>query len=165
MKKIWITMIAIVAAASLTTGALAQGAGPKNGAPGVGQGKGQGKGQPGQGERRMGGGMRKMQEEIIAKLNLSKEQKAKVEALRKKQQAEFEKIRQGGERPDREKMKAMMEKNNKDFMAILTPQQQAQYKKLMEEARAKWQKENGGRQPGQRPGGKGQPPAGNKPPL
>gem|GEM_PF-4125774 len=61
-----------------------------------GQGQGQFRqGEGGQGQK--GGGMRvgRMQEEILAKLNLSAEQKTKIEALNKRLQAEVQKLMQG----------------------------------------------------------------------
>lgn len=180
MKKFLSVTFAVALMAAISFG---QAAGPRNGAPGGVQGGRQG--QPGQGGGRMmmGGRMSKMQDEILAKLNppLTKDQKAKIEALRKKQAAEFEKMRgqmgapgarggatggakggakggttngtgqrtgappAGGANSDmREKFRTMMEKNQKDFMAILTKPQQTQYEKLMKEAIEKMRKERGG---------------------
>lgn len=155
MKKLLtLTIVGAFMAGTATVG-FAQGAGPKGGkAPGVG---GQnGKGKPGQGAGQRFVGMRKMQEEILAKLNLSDKQKAAIKALNDKQRAEIEKMRNSGADPkaNREKFMAMRKAHQDAFMKILTPQQQATYKKALEEMRAKWQKERGG------PGGPG---SGKKP--
>lgn len=146
MKKLLVSF-AMAAILAMGVFASAQTAGPKGQAP---------KGQPKQGERRggfgMGGGKRLMEQ-----LNLTEAQKKKFEDLRMKMRDEMKKNIQAGQKPDPTKMKAAMEKYQKDIMAILTPAQQAKYKQLLEEMRKN--REKGGFGPGGKPGA---PPAGGK---
>ena len=77
-----------------------------------------------------------MSDQVLAKLNLTPAQKQKVDALRTKLRTEMEKMRAANgpnNRPDREKMRAVFEKYQKEFMAILTPEQK---KKLEAERKA-----------------------------
>ncbi len=149
MKKLMMVMGISAAVLGVAASAMAQGAGPKNGG-GLQQGNKQGK-QGQQGKRMQMRG--KMQKEILAKLNLTDAQKTKWEETMKAMREEMKAgAGEKGEKRDRkaqmEKMKGWQEK----LMAILTTKQQAEYKKLTEEAIAKYRKENGGGAPGQ--GGK-----------
>ena len=153
MRKILNLFIIGVMASGLIATSAAQGAGPAGGAPGAGhEGRAPGKG-PGGGMRMMG----KMSDEILAKLNLTKEQKAKIEALKKKNQAKMDELRKGfqqggkgtpGNDGDRkagmEKMRAAMKAQHEDLMKILTPAQQAQFEKEVKAMREKMMKERGG---------------------
>ena len=133
---------------ALGTGVFAQDAGPKGKG---GQGQGQFRQGPG-GQGKKGPGMRvgRMQQEVLAKLNLTAAQKAKIEALNKKMQAEVQKLMQGGDREQmREKFRPLMEQHRKDLMAILTKEQQVKYEQLVKEAREKMRQGRGG------PGGQG----------
>jgi Spy/CpxP family protein refolding chaperone len=142
-------VVAIVSAA-MAGSVLAQGAGPKGGAPSQGTQK------PGQGAR---GQMGKMQQEIMAKLNLTNDQKAKIKDLGEKRMAEMKKLRESGKQVDRAQMKAMRDKNEADLKAILTAEQYKKYEALMKEMREKMMKERGNRPPnGTAPGGKGSKP-------
>jgi len=138
---------------ALAASALAQSPGPKGGAPKAGAQAGKGGQRPG--GMRMGFGM---SDQVLAKLNLTAAQKQKVEALRTKVRVEMEKMRTAtgaNGRPDREKVRAVFEKYQKEFMAILTPEQK---KKLEAERKAmmeKYRKQAGGAGgPGGKPGGK-----------
>lgn len=155
MKKLLTLTIAGAFMAGAATVGFAQGAGPKGGkAPGVGGQNGKAKPGQGAGLGQRFGGMRKMQEEILAKLNLTEKQKVAIKALNDKQRAEMEKMRNSGGDPkaNRDKFMAMRKAHQDAFMKILTPQQQATYQKALEEMRAKWQKERGA---GRGPGGTG----------
>lgn len=147
--KNWLILAAVMA---LATSAFAQNPGPKSGPPKPGAQAGQEGKRPG--GMRMGFGM---SDQVLAKLNLTSAQKQKVEALRTKLRAEMEKMRAANgpnNRPDREKMRAVFEKYQKEFMAILTPEQK---KKLEAERKAmmeKFRKEGGPGGPGGKPGAK-----------
>lgn len=168
MKR-FLTLIAVTAAlATMAVPAFAQGAGPGGQKPGGGIQGGQrrpgGPGGPGgMGRERM----QKMRAELLAKLNLSADQKTKIAALDKKREAEMQKLRQSGDREGmREKMRPIMEKYEKDFNAILTPAQRTKYQELRKEMMEKMRKERGGQggRPGGQPGGKGGKGGGTPPP-
>ncbi len=143
MKNL-LKLIVVACAMGALTFAMAQDPGPGRKAGGP-----QGGGRPG-GERRMGmmGGR---QQAVLEKLNLTADQKKKIEALRKKQAEEmrgaFAKNRpEPGQKPDpamREKMKAARDKYEKELMAILTPDQQKKFKALMKEEMEKMRTQRG----------------------
>lgn len=140
MKKLMMVLAVSAAVLGVATSAMAQKAGPKGGG-GLEQGNKQGK----IGQRMQMRG--KMQKEILAKLDLSADQKSKWEANAKAMRTEMEALRgkgDTGQKPDRKALMEKMKGYQEKFMAILTPKQQEQYKKLMEEAVAKYRKENGG---------------------
>jgi Spy/CpxP family protein refolding chaperone len=141
MKK-WMLMMAVMATVfSVATSAFGQSAGPKNGA-GL-QGKGKQDKAVGQGAMRG-----KLQQEVLAKLNLTAEQKSQWEAVAKDMRAEMQKLRgqnQDGKQVDRKAMMEKMKGYQEKFMAILTPEQKEQYKKLMQEAVAKARKGKDGK--------------------
>jgi len=164
MKNLARNLTFAVAIMALNSVSFAQGAGPQGGAPGVGQqggrrGGGQGMG----GMRRMGGArMAQRNKELFAKLNLTADQKKKIEALQKKHQ---EKMRAtftqaGGPSADRqalmEKFREMQKGYRAELMKILTPAQEKQYSAAVKEMREKMRKERGqggpGGAPGRRPG-------------
>ena len=171
MKKIINLILVGAAMSALVTSAFAQTAGPRNGG-GAPQGGQRGPGGPGGQRGEMMQRMRKMQEEVMAKLNLTPQQKTKIKSLNDKFQDDMKKLRDGvkqGERPtdaQREKMRDLSTKHREAIQAVLTPKQKEQYEKLMKEAMEKMRKERGqGGAGGQRPGG-GRPGqgGGNKPP-
>jgi Spy/CpxP family protein refolding chaperone len=158
MKKILTVLASTIALAALATSAFAQGAGPKGGGPGFG-----GPGGPGgqRGGGMMGGRMAKMQEGVLAKLNLTPDQKKKVDALNVKRQAEMEKMFKGGPpaEGDRDKMREKMRESQKayrkDLDKILKPEQSKKYDELMKAEREKMRSQFGGGPGG--PGGAGKP--------
>lgn len=93
----------------------------------------------GKGPQKAGHGPRMMRnefgisQETYNKLNLSKAQKTKVEAIKKKYKTEFKK----GEKPDFAKMRANNEKKNSEFRATLTPAQKKIYDKDIADRKAK----------------------------
>lgn len=145
MKKLLqLTIIGLIGAA-LVAPAMAQNPGPRGG-------------QQEQNRNRQGRLMG-MQQEILKKLNLTKDQEVKIEALQKRTREEMAKLRQGmtpGQRPSeeqreqmREKTRAIMEKSREELMNILTKEQRDQFQKLMREA---MEKNRQGQPP--RPGGR-----------
>lgn len=86
------------------------------------------------------------------KLGLSEEQTTKVTALLKanqeKQRAAFEKARESGEQPDREKMRAQMQENMKkqdaDIKALLTDEQKTKYDAMIKEREERMKNWQGG---------------------
>ncbi|MEZ0327814.1 MAG: hypothetical protein ACAH95_18110 [Fimbriimonas sp.] len=148
MKKLISTLIIAGAAFGLVSASFAQTAGPKQGGPGQ-----RGPGGPGGGRMaRMG----KMQEEVLAKLNLTADQKKKIEAHNKKMgekmKTMFESAQKnpGADRTEmRKKFMAMREEGDKGMKAILTAEQWKKFETLRKEAREKARKQFGG------PGGPG----------
>ena len=70
-----------------------------------------------------GGGMQRMQEMMFKGIELTADQKTKVEAIQKQQQADMQGIDR--QAPDgREKMTALRNKTNDAIKAVLTPDQQ-----------------------------------------
>ncbi|MBS1705066.1 MAG: hypothetical protein JST40_04270 [Armatimonadetes bacterium] len=113
-----------------------------------GGGKGPANGQQG-GQRMRGGGMMKMQQEIFAKLNLTADQKKKIEALNKKTGDAMRALENKKPEERRTAMQKIREDHQNALMKILTPKQQQEYKKLMKEQMEKFRKEH--------PGGPGGP--------
>ncbi len=158
MKKIF-TLVGIVAAVgALATASFAQKPGP-GGQGGQGGKFGGGQGGPGQGRMQ---GMRKMQEEILAKLNLTADQKSKIKALNDKFQKDIQALMKSGDpQSNRDKFRELSKNHRDAMMKILTPAQQTQYKKLIDEARKKFGGPGGpggagaGKGPGKGGGGKG----------
>lgn len=100
--------------------------------------------------------MHKMRAEKFAQeLGLTDEQRKKAEEIRK---ADFEKMRplMDEMRALREKMDAMRQENMKSFEAILTPEQQAKFKQMIEEHKSKMD-ERGFRHHGRHPEGAPRP--------
>lgn len=156
MKKVTVAALVAIMLIGAVSSAFAQAAGPKGGAPGAGQ-------KPGQGQR--GGFGKRMQEEVFAKLNLTPKQSAQIKAINEKYKVQYEALRPavapGKQRTpmsdaDRKKFMAIREKQNAEFLAVLTPAQKTKFEALMKEMRAKMQ--NGGG----RPGGGTPPPGGGK---
>lgn len=92
------------------------------------------------------------------KLGLSEEQTTKVTALLKanqeKQRAAFEKARESGAQPDREKMRTQMQESMKkqdtDIKALLTGEQKTKYDAMVKEREERMKNRQGG--PGGRDG-------------
>lgn len=147
MKKIYSLLAIGGLALSLSAISFGQDAGPQGGQLGA---------QKRQGGRMHGGGkhMAKLQAEVLAKLNLTADQKAKIEALNKNTQTEVKTIvteGQGGDRQEIGKKIREVQKNHRESLnKILTPAQQAKFKELMmakmKELRAKREKDGKGRQ-------------------
>ena len=135
MKKICMMFTVGVLAMGLTTSVFAQAAGPKGGAPGQGQKQGQGA------MKDRAAAMQKLHQEILAKLNLSAQQKTLMEALQKKEKAAMEALREKAKTGDREALRGEMQKIRKDgqegLKAILNEKQIQQYQELMKAARDK----------------------------
>ena len=103
MKKILSMFVATAMMSALAVSSFAQGAGPKGGAPGQGKGPG-GK----QGKRNPMG----MDAEILAKLNLTEDQKKSVKKLKEDTQKKFKEVMdaaKGDREGAREKMKGIFE--------------------------------------------------------
>lgn len=131
MKK-FLTLIAIATMAlGLGAVSLAQDAGPR-----AGQLQGKQKGRHG------GGGARlmKVQKEILAKLNLTADQKRKVEELDKKTQADVKELMDSGKQ-DRQQMKQIMEEHRAGMAKILTPEQNRRFREMMLDAMKKMKEE------------------------
>lgn len=86
-------------------------------------------GKPGKGKGRAGGGFKRM-DDALAKLNLTAEQKPKVDAAIKDAKAEAKKIRESGGTPEekRPKMRELQKGLRDKLQAILTPEQLKQLK-------------------------------------
>ncbi len=153
--------LTVLAAGSLVAGlsgvAVSQGAGPggKSKPPANSQGKTQGKGQgaqQGQGRR---GGFGRVQEEVLAKLNLTAPQKQKIGAIQQKTRDAMMKLRDApGDRQQKmAKFRELSQKSRQEVLAVLTPKQKAQFEELMKAAIEKMRSERGQRN-GPPPGGK-----------
>ncbi|MBL8087538.1 MAG: Spy/CpxP family protein refolding chaperone [Chthonomonas sp.] len=160
MKKLTTLVFTAVLGIGLLTPVLAQ--------PGGGPGPGPGQGQGGGRERGPGGGMaqrqQKIEDKVLAQLNLSDKQKAEIKALREKTKKAMDELRgKGGGQgnppsdEDRKKMRDVMEGYRTGLEKILTAEQREEFKKLMKEEMEKARKERGeGRGPGRGgPGGPG----------
>ena len=186
MKNVIKIFVAIAVMGVMSVSAFAQGAGPggaKGGAQGGQRGPG-GPGGPGGGGMRRGGRM-KMDEEVLAKLNLTAGQKAKVKSLKEATQKKVQDLMKtmgpgpgaagagkaggagkpgagGAGRPDpakrkemQEKFKPIMEGYTKGLKGILTPPQFTAYEKGMKEAMDKMRAQFGGGKAGGPGAGKG----------
>ncbi|MCB8933248.1 MAG: hypothetical protein M9921_09795 [Fimbriimonadaceae bacterium] len=149
--KIVITLITTAAlAGSLVTAAFAQAAGPKNGGQGQGLGQGQRQGQGQQLQNRARAGqMQKINQEVLAKLNLNKRQQSKLEAAQKKLQDGLkelmEKARETKDRAAfREEAQKLQTEYRETVKTTLTEQQLKKYQELMRAALEKLRKDGGG---------------------
>jgi Spy/CpxP family protein refolding chaperone len=101
--------------------------------------------------RAQGGGGRMSPEDrakmMQTQLKLTDDQTAKVTAIYKAQTVKMDSVRTAAN-GDRDAMRAAMgplrEATNKQINAILTPDQQAAYKKMMDDMRARMQQRGGG---------------------
>ena len=134
MKNLLIAALA-VAALGASSSAFAQIAGPVGGAPKSSVG-GNGGARVGLKERE------RINEEILAKLNLTPEQKAKIEAHRKAEMEQLLALRKAGKttkgaglsEETKEKMKALRKENKAFMKEILTKDQMKELARLRREA-------------------------------
>ena len=93
-----------------------------------------------------GGGMRMSPEDRVAQmkttLKLTDDQSAQILAIYKASAAKRDSVRNAG--GDREAMRPIMMEANNKVQAILTDDQKAAWKKMMEDMRAKMQQNGGG---------------------
>lgn len=128
MKKTLLTIAVGALALSLSAISLAQEAGPVGGAP--------------KATKRASGPLAratKLNHEVLAQLNLTDDQKAKVKDLDTKANEDLKKAAadakvSGDKLAAKEKAKTILKDYRKDLVAILTPDQQKQYKQLYKEA-------------------------------
>lgn len=164
MKKLITFIVSALMVGVMATAAMAQDAGPggrgPGGAPG-GRGPG-GPGGPGGDRTKMRAKMKEIEAKVLAQLKLTDAQKTKIKNLNAKYDKQMADLQKST--ADREtkmkKMRTMMESRRKEFMAILTPEQQKKFDALMKAEMEKLRKErekNGGQKPG------GSKPSGGKP--
>jgi len=91
-------------------------------------------------------GMRMSPEDRVAamktQLNLTDDQSAKILAILKDGAAKRDSVRNAG--GDRDAMRPIMMATNEKVKAVLTPDQQTAYQKMMDDMRAKMQQGGGG---------------------
>lgn len=156
MKKTLHAFLAGVIVLTLAASAIAQGPGPRGGAPGRPGGPGMGRG-GGFAER-----MKKMNDEIFAKLKLTKDQKTKVKALQDKTIAQTKKLMEGGQKGgnmqgNRSKFMEIQKGYNDGLAKILSKDQMKKYTELRKAAREKMRAEFMKRGPGGPGGAQGGP--------
>ncbi len=136
MKKL-ITMLSI--AVAVVGIASAQTAGPKS-KPGAGLGQGK----PGQEGNRQGK-RGEMMKKLMAQLDLSADQKTKIEKIQNAQKEAMQKLMTSSlsQEEKRSKMREAMQKTQKDIQQILTPEQRKKMAELMKEFRQKSGKKGG----------------------
>jgi len=160
MKKLITFIVSALMVGVMATAAMAQDAGPGGRGPG-GPGQG-GPGGPGGDRAKMRGKMKEIETKVLAQLKLTDAQKTKIKALNAKYDKQMADLQKST--ADREtkmkKMRTMMESRKKEFMAILTPEQQKKFETLMKAEMDKLRKERE-KQGGQKPAGS--KPGGNKP--
>lgn len=122
MKKIAFTLIVAVAAFGVTSSAFAQDAGPRSGAPHAGHGQGQKK-------------MHEAMKRVLSQLDLSADQKDKIQDLQEKGKAKVQELREKAKTGDkdkaREEYRAFQKENRESIQKILTREQQEKFKTLM----------------------------------
>ncbi len=122
-------------ALSLAAAAMAQTAGPSEGAPKTDGKMG--------GHRGAGGARGQMLEKALAKLNLTSDQKRSIFDLNAKFRSDFKQLMEtikstGGSREEnREKVQALMKAHMKAIVEVLTPGQRKELKREMKAARDK----------------------------
>jgi len=93
-----------------------------------------------------GGGMRMSPEDRVAQmktaLKLTDDQSTKILAIMKEGAAKRDSVRNAG--GDRQAMRPIMMDTNNKIQAVLTDDQKAAWKKMMEDMRAKMQQNGGG---------------------
>ena len=140
MKKIILLSLA-AAALGISSSAFAQTAGPKGLAP-ASQGE---KGKLGRKE------MEKINEEILAKLDLTDDQKAKLEAHKKENAGKMKELRKGAKGGDKEatkeKVKAFRKENQEFMKNLLTKDQMRKMQQLRREAMQDRKKTDGAPKP------------------
>ncbi|MBL8087548.1 MAG: hypothetical protein JNM85_05675 [Chthonomonas sp.] len=137
MKNFVKTFAAFVAILGVVAGAFAQNSGPRGG-PG-------GPGKKGDGQHRMMLG--KKENEMLAKLNLTAEQKSKVKALQDVRDRTFKKLMSDRDPSKREetgnKMREAMKRYETALDKILTPAQRTKLTQLREAAKKEMEKRRG----------------------
>ena len=88
------------------------------------------------------------EEMLMRGITLSADQQQRIDAIRTRYRTQMEQARQNGGTPDRSAMREMMQKQQDEVRAVLTPDQQAQFDKNVSDMRTQMQ--NGG---GRRPNG------------
>jgi Spy/CpxP family protein refolding chaperone len=131
MKKVLLVTL-IVSALALSGSALAQAAGPANGAPKVGAGQAALKGK----EAREA--IAKLNKEILDKLNLTDDQKAKIKAHQEEQAQKLKDLRKEAKTATdkdavKEKVKELRKANEAFMKQTLTKDQLRQFQKLRRE--------------------------------
>jgi len=152
MKKLLTLGAIAVIGMGLTVSSNAQAPGP--GGPGGRLQAGQG----GPGGGRMMMRLGETQKKILGQLDLSADQKKKIEALDKKTKTSMEKLmKEPGDRQAKgPKMREIMQSHREDLNKILTPAQQKKYQELMKAEMQKMRDQRGDRGPA---GGRKAPPA------
>jgi periplasmic protein CpxP/Spy len=127
MKKL-LALSLVVAALGVTSSAFAQAAGPKGLAPAS----------EGKGKRLDRKEMERINEEILDKLNLTEDQKAKLKAHKEETAAKLKEARKGAKGGDKEaakeKAKAIRKENANFMKTLLTKEQMREMQKLRREA-------------------------------
>ncbi|AIE85889.1 hypothetical protein [Fimbriimonas ginsengisoli] len=136
MKKSFL-IVCLAAALGLATGAMAQSAGPVGGAPSSSSGNHAGHGQ-----------REKITEEILAKLHLTADQKAKLKAHAEELKNKIKEIRKGSKGAPTDEQKAKMKelrKANHEFLKqTLTKDQLREFMKLRNEKMKELKEKNKG---------------------
>lgn len=163
MKQFMKVFTMALAMGALIVGANAQAAGPKGG-QGLGKGS-QAKGLGGGGQRNMQR-MLEVRNRVFAQLNLTAEQKSKIEAIDKKHRDAMQKLMQepGDRQAKMPKFRELQTKHREEFQAVLTPAQRTRFQELMRAEMQKMREERGKAGSGGRPGGRGKG-QGQQPPL
>jgi Spy/CpxP family protein refolding chaperone len=147
MNKILKTLVVGVAGMSLATASMAQVAGPQGGTPPTKQ----------QGHANM----RQLQMQIMNKLDLTKDQKAKLKAERATMKEKVKALRAEADKNPTDKagiktkMMALRKEQHDAMTAILTQDQQAKFKTMWEDAVKKFKAEHKGKKPGKKGENKG----------
>jgi len=150
MRKI-VLLTLIASALGLAGSAMAQAAGPAGGGPQdpvIGKGGKQGR-----------EALAKMNEEILAKLNLTDDQKAKLKAHKEEMQKKVLELRKGakgakGAGPSeevKEKLKALRKENEQFLKQTLTKDQMKEYQKIRREKMKEMREKLGDKKPGTTP--------------
>ncbi len=118
--------------------------------PPVVKSQGSHSGGPGQKGMQFRGRMKQMEERVLAKLNLTAQQKASIKALDEKTAKSLTAVRpapKAGQKPERptkaqmDKISAIVKGRHDGLMKILNTKQQASYKTLMDKEMKAWREE------------------------
>ena len=77
-------------------------------------------------------------ERLKERLSLTKDQSVKVEKILVKADEEMQKLR-ARENPDRAEFRKIMDNSNNEIMKVLNKTQKAEYEKMLNERRKRWQ--------------------------
>jgi Spy/CpxP family protein refolding chaperone len=152
MNKLY-TILAVGALALGATFATAQAGAAAGNKQGEQRGQGQRGGQDQQQDRaQMRARMEKVNQQIFAKLGLTRQQQTQIEALDKRTQKEIADLRKaaseaGDRRAAMEKVRAVQSKRTEGLKRILTPAQFKKMEQLRKEATEQLRKEQGGQRP------------------